>query len=244
MNNVSGSTQKVKILIALELKRQRSLLQRTALVLGSGAAIGALLNLMDLRVMAFVLVAAGMSPIVMGGMGVFQDKLEGTMEFLVNLPVSAAILVAGRFGAILVLAIGSSVLCATALAMILPEEPGISRFRVVLGALPALWLVASTIGWASTSLTIRFKLAEIPTRVIIPAMILWFAGAWLFEIGFGHPLDFFRGVIDGAHASWFHASWFLATAFIAVCGLVMAGSWFVACAGVRGFRPDPDALER
>ncbi len=239
MNNARGSNQTMRALVALELKRQRKPLQRIVLAMGGCVAIGMLLNLIDAWTAALLMLVATLAPVVAGTMSAFQDKFEGTMEFLVSLPVPAATLVAGRLGAILILAVGSGVLGAIGSAIIVPEELGLSGLRVALGALLPVWLGATAFGWALVSLTIRFKVTEVFTRIAIPLLALTFLVSWLFELVFGDPLDLLRSLVDGSIGLWFFV-----TAYIVVCGLVMTCSWFVACSGMRRFRPEPDVMER
>ncbi len=244
--NAKTSDEMLKPLLALELKRLVKPLRRLILLGGGLIAIGLWFNLFSLSTLFFILAVLISSILFMACGNILQDKLDGTMEFLVNLPVPASTLVLSRFVVVLICALGCSILLSTVLAVnlsglrdLFPELQTLLDFRIALAAAPALWLVFSGAGWALVAAAIRFKPSEALTKIFLPAMALSLGLSWLGERIFGSPLDLLQRMIGEPSLLWF-----MPMVGVALCGLVMTASWFVAHAGMRRFRPEPDAMER
>ena len=95
----------MRALMILELRRQRLVIMRLALVT---AAIGALFYLAGKRTpteMLAAMIGSSIGVVLVVPMGITRDKLEGTLDFICALPVDSRTIAASRIAAMAVLSI-------------------------------------------------------------------------------------------------------------------------------------------
>ena len=188
---------------------------------------------------AFVLCALGGSLSMMVPGTVIQDKMSGSMDFLVSLPAPASTLVGARFAAAILFAAAGAVLFAAAGGLALPPLVGSAEpARVAAFVFLVTWAPASALSCAVIALLIRFNVNVLLTHgpLIFGATV--FAVIYGYDRLFGSPLNAIRAVMASEWAP-------LVVVAISVLGTaaVLVASFLLARRAVENYQPQPDSID-
>ncbi len=239
MNTQHPTERALKALIAVELLKHRKSLAIQLLSVAVVVGGGLLLGLLGTGFAAFALLAVGFAAVLSVPMGIFLDKVEGTMELLTSLPIPDSTLVAGRLIPMATLAVVTAALSAIAAAISLPEQVAISAHWVAVAAFASVWIGATALGSALIAVALRFRASDLMGRVLVIGMIVGWALLSALDRIFGDPLDVLQGILADPRAPWLAS-----IGYVVVCAVTVVGSWFLARDGYRRFRPDPASMER
>lgn len=187
---------------------------------------------------------AGLGAGIAIAFGVVRDKLEGTLEFLCNLPIGSGTIVEAKFASITLLVLPWS-LASTALIPLLGLPEGIpARLAdVILGVLVSSCVMLCLTGWWVTAAWLRY---DPETVGLLPG-----AAIVVLLFGFGFLMDRFGPEDPVALLVWlqrFFGHWWAAPAVVlGLAGLVAvtgAGAFLVARKALRRFEPRPPKSRR
>jgi hypothetical protein len=157
----------MKALLLLELRRQRAVATRMALLT---IAIGLVFYLAGKRTpgdMLAILIGSSLGTVLIVPMGISRDKMEGTLEFICGLPVEAREIAYSRFAAMALVALPWAV----GVGLLSPFVPS---FGVVQPAALAItiWLVLVMLGSCAIALMTCFDLESVLGVPLISGVIL------------------------------------------------------------------------
>lgn len=228
-----GGYPALRALVVMEWRRVLPVALRTvgmgAAVVGVLAATGAL----TVGRLAFLLALIGGVPVMGFPTNALKDKLDGGLEFLRLLPVSAVTQVTGRLLALLGVAFPGALVATVAAVLALQEGvPGALEPRAVIQMFGAVLLFTVGGGFFATAMVLRFELQK------SNYVIFGFVGAvWVLDRVLPDPVGTFLAL--SVHTWFVPAAWTLGV--VSVVAMAWA-AFALACSGIERFTPSGDRL--
>lgn len=231
------SSRHLAVLVRTELRRFRPAMLRMA---GTTAVVVPLLVAVDARqLLHFVLLAFGIGIAMQMPLELVRDRISGDLLLLSVLPIPASTVAAAKFLSSAVLCALAGVFYAVSAGLSVPTLiPSLTPLEAALGAFLASWLFFSVSSFVSAAFLARLGVQAL-TGGLLPVAVLaaLLGGSWLLELWVPDPR---------AGLEWLLAQPWLPVAVSGACmvaaALVSALALRVASAGIRDYRPEPDAL--
>ncbi len=161
----------VRSLLKLELRRQRPLLLRMVGMSAMTAAIFFMLGKRSPADQLAILLGTSLGIVALVPAGITRDKMEGTLEFLIGLPVEPRAIVISRFIATALTAIPWAVL-AGFLALTFPPPFQMNPIGVCILA----WMLFVLLGICGIAVMTRFELESLVGAPLIAMLIVFGLG--------------------------------------------------------------------
>jgi len=231
------SRDALKTFVALEIRRGIPMLRRSTMLVATMAVGMAVLGWATASRMAWLLgflaVNYGM---VMPGHG-FRDKLDGTTEFMVTLPVPMSLLARSRMIACALASAPAAFVTTVALFLGLPSVGiHLKGLKVTVGLGLGLWLVATTATCLGLAMITRISIESLNYVFLGSLAALW-GGDNLLERMVPDPVGTVMGLVE---QSWFVAA--LGTGMVFVSVALLGASHYMLRTGLERFRPRRDAI--
>jgi hypothetical protein len=224
-------------LARMELKRVAPVVLRTLGLLAMGWVGLLAAGAFTYPRLAFVMAITAGVPVISAPMNALRDKMDGGLEFLRQLPVSAETQAMGRLLALAVLAIPAALLASLAGALALQAElPWIWDARPLVSLFASLALLFVGGGFLLTALVLRFEMHQSSYLPLVFFAVV-IIGDSIEERFLPDPVGSFTRMM--AHP------WFLPVAWVTLVALVALAGWIafrLACSGIERFTPGRDRM--
>ncbi len=227
----------LKTFVALEIRRVLPALRRSTVlvaVIGLGMA---LLGLATASRMAWLLGFLAVNYALMIPGQAFRDKLDGTTEFMVTLPVPMSVLAGARLLACALASAPAAAVITAALGLGLPSVGlRLEGVGVTLELGLAIWLLATTVSYLGLALTTTLRLGALNYVLLGGIGVIW-GGGTLIERLVPDPVGTFTRLVE---QPWFLPA-FGTGAVLAIAAL-LGVSYTLLRIGLERFRPERDAI--
>ena len=223
----------VRPLLLLELRRQRSMLLRLAVVSLAACAMFFFIGKRTAYDQLAIVLGTSFGGFMLVPLGIARDKMEGTLEFLAGLPVEPATIVASRYGAMALFTLP----WASAVGLLSVAVPaGYSINPVAVAAIA--WLVLTLFGAIAIAVTSKFDLQSLVGGPVIVVLMLATFGPRIVRRFFPQLTP--RSFLEFGRQPFAPA--IVALALLFAIALTVWVAWATAVRSIANYRRDATAL--